>query len=381
MKGKPKHLLQNPWVLSILGIGVITFSLSGCKSDELATSSSMVTSTTKASDTKSMRMKKKEAKPKMEMITPPAFCSDHLSLMITGSYLYWGFSQDQMQYAENIVEAANGTLTENFKSAGTNWGSGFRIGLGGHLPVDNWDLMINWTRWHNSKTNNTYSHPGAGNTVIPILEPEAPGGESLLADAMTNSASNRWRLDFDMLDFELGRFFKISKKLDLRPHIGMEFARVNQHLGVNYNNVNDTKGGHNTYFSGKNNFLGLGPRLGIDTRFLLGYGLGFFGNVAGSLLWGYTSVNTSATQTPLSSLYSPISYYITNSVHGLRPTAQLAIGFDWDKCFNDSFYLSIGASYEVQELWDQWHLANNYNTERTGNLSSQGLTVKVRMDF
>jgi hypothetical protein len=67
----------------------------------------------------------------------------------------------------------------------------------------------------------------------------------------------------------------------------------------------------------------------------------------------------------------------------LRPTVQLLLGLDWEKCFGKR-KIGLGAGYEVQYWWNQQQNFYDFYTitpATAGDLTMHGLTAKLKFEF
>ncbi len=289
---------------------------------------------------------------------------DRPGFFFTADYLYWSFSEGGLAFASvsntPLVEGAASTKI-TIENQNHGWHSGFRIGAGGRLPHDNWDLYLNWTYFNFTNERSIHRE----NSVLPLFSP---------LGAVASSAKSKWHLNFETLDLELGKFFENSRFLLFRPFIGVQGALINQSQNIAYGGLS---GGSFAldHIHRKNDFLAIGPRFGCDTRWILGAGIGIVGNIAGDLLFGKFDRNAEFTGP------SATGKVRANS-HFLSPNLQIALGVDWAYCFKNKQVLWLGANYETQFWWSQWMAPALFSCSRSeGDLGSQGLTVQFRYDF
>jgi len=232
--------------------------------------------------------------------------------------LYWRVQEDGLDYAirgryELITEGSATTpffrlnLTKGeVVHPDVEWKWGFRVGIGYFLPYDGWDLTSKWTRFHNSASDeisqtgnpnpNDLINFGNGNGIGSYISPfwvaqlfDPPG--------LVTRARARWHYKLDIIDLDLGREFFISRRLSLKPILGMRTAWVKQKFNVLYqkNNHSDPTGPtgnaegieRTMHVRMKNDFWGIGAKVGLNTRWFLGKGFSLYGNGALSVLDGY----------------------------------------------------------------------------------------------
>lgn len=302
----------------------------------------------------------------------------------TADYLYWKIDEDKLGYA---VHASNlptdDTLPqiEKLKEQEFKWTSGFRVGAGYNIPYDSWNLFLNWTHLHIQTTSHTRSDDflvfGFGDT--------AASNEIIIG----NDASSKWVFEFNMIDFELGKRCLIGQKLLLRPHIGLKGGWIDQSQKIGYDDFIDSITLLPVSLSAvkkKNDFSAIGPRIGVDSRWLMGKQFSIFSNFSGALLYGNFDVKATYTNIePFSE--SPPGGTIWSKQHRLRPTVQMLLGADWERHFTKNIWLHIGAAYELQYFWNQWQVLSAPQSivlgqfHDDGDLTMHGLTVQLAIGF
>ena len=126
--------------------------------------------------------------------------------------LYWRAENHGYSYAFEQTSADSNI--GYVKRVNPRWAPGFRVGLGVSTKNDFWDVLLNYTWYHNlskesnSKTNGYVSLWSQNNTF--------------------SSVSSRARLNLGQVDLELGRMFYASKSFLVRPHFGIRGGRLHQ---------------------------------------------------------------------------------------------------------------------------------------------------------
>lgn len=132
------------------------------------------------------------------------------------------------------------------------------------------------------------------------------------------------------------------------------------------------------------NFALIGPVVGLDARWALAVGLGFFSNASAALMYGYNKAfsQISVESRPLS---SPIATHANR--HRAVPAIRIEIGADWVRCFRDWVQTRIGLGYEFQYWWHQWpSIGSSYGLilgipVSYGDLVLSGLSVELGISF
>ena len=274
---------------------------------------------------------------------------------LTGEWLYWRLRQEGMEFAPS-------------KRVRFDFDSGFRAGLGVHLPHDGWDLYVNYTRY------TTEAEEGAHGSFFPLM-----------LYAATNNvleAHIEWNFKFQTADLEIGRVFYIGKTLILRPFFGVKGAWIDQNSHLRYAGGIIPAGQHDRIHL-QNDFRGGGPLLGVQTRWDLGVGISFFGNGAAALVIGEFNNHQRQIQ---AGGFVPIN--LNTNIRLMTSTLQLVTGLGWDRNLcNDRCHVGISAGFEAQ-MWNSQNQIEQFTTpaqpyyvRNQGDLSLYGLTLRARVDF
>jgi len=302
------------------------------------------------------------------MINPPArpVVRDGSDLWVQAEALWMHATEDCLSYA---VKSESTTIVDGrVKNVDYRWNWGFRAGIGYNLPHDGWDALLNWT-WFRANESKIDS-PKAPEVILPNLI--AP--QSVVAEA---AGKGRARLHVNLLDFELGREFFVSKWLTLRPFMGARAAWFNRAFKFGYRGPLNASGhDHNRFRAG-------GIRGGLDTQWGLGSGWSFFGDIALSLLYGkqrlHAHQDTGATRL----------YHVHNAWSAVRPMLDLAFGLRWDRLFGDSdaYRVRLQLGWEQTSIFGFEKDLNFVNVVpgkfayNSGDLALSGLSFQARFDF
>lgn len=387
-------------------------------------------------------------------ITPSCNCAENgygVSFMVQP--LYWRVLQDGLDYAitasYDLTAESDGTTAfyrvnvRNGKSRSidTEWSWGFRVGMGYNMPYDGWDLNLGYTRFHTSASDSvsTSGNPNPNSLLVATPANTIQGsGEfvsgfwvaKLFSDpGLMNKASASWKLDIDLIDLLLGREFYVSKALCLKPYVGLLNGWVDQKCDLHFltydfpDNPDQIQRRINVKM--KNDFWGIGPKVGLNTTWKLGKGFSIFGNGGFALLDGHFDiryrlrdekpVRTLDAATGLATL-SPIgtlpvlatadpyddTFSAKKDVHTLVAMANLGLGLRWDISFSDDKYcFGIWLGYEQNVFFGQNRFMNpqydftlielssavtnsgegpNYFTDR-GNLTTGGASGGIEFTF
>lgn len=311
---------------------------------------------------------------------------------VVADFLYWQAVQDGIEYAisskspintSNIFGPVDVTIVDgDMKDIGFDWGPGFRIELGYNFRYDQWDLFLNWTRFHNDSSSSA-REPSGGSLVALWIPATVGGGE-------TQHAHAKWHLQYDVVDLELGRSFYLTKALSARPFVGLRGAFIRQHTKFEYEDVhllNDpnlfdmntrTK---NDYFSG-------GLRAGTELNFRVNQHWSFYGAASASLLYGNYDLKLTY-QFPGQNI-GPYKLGYKADYNRTKANIEGAIGLQWETGYaNGRYHFTILACYEFTEWFNQNQLLKELAPgllspaflPNDGDLGMQGGTLSARFDF
>ena len=324
--------------------------------------------------------------PPSKDVTPTArTCPEMNGVYFTGDFIYWKAREDELAYAAfldrneppNMVNQWFDLVELDFQ-----YDPGFKVGVGGNLPFDGWDLYLNWTHFHTHPTSSVTSDGrnlvaffiGTIDTTTPII------GERAHAS---------WNLMFNSLDFDWGRRFYLSRTLTVRPSFGGKAAWLYQRIRYKLTGVRERDSGNpleNEFFHWTNKFWGVGPYLAINGKWTFGWGVGLYGEISGALLWGQFRQKThtleyNAEEDQGQVTISLVGTRVHFNTHRVRPTLKAFVGLDWERCIIKKWLsLNFRIGYEAQYFWSQ--LVNNTNENSSAaDLTFEGLTFTGRLDF
>ncbi len=312
-------------------------------------------------------------------VTPSARgCPNVNGFYVAGSFIYWKNGYTDMDIGARIQNPGEARQKHKTLQFDTHYDPGFKFGVGYNFQRDVWDVFLNWT-WLQSKHSDN-QHVSRHQIVTQL-----GGVTSQTSDAtfFANKLDSRWHFQFDTVDLELGRNFYIGKHLSMRPYAGLKGAYINQKLHVKYKDVIDDAGlaVSNVTANYKDHQWGVGPRVGINTRWVLGNcNVAFLANVAGSVIWEDFHPSSSTKFTNATGGVPTVGV-VRGHRQELNPIAEVFLGFDWGRCINEKVYINLSAGYEMQYWWDQYKNSNFYDDHPNNALNLHGLTTTLRFDF
>ena len=305
------------------------------------------------------------------------------NLFLNTEFLWWVAKEDGLYYAQSgywnqATDAIppNGAMDfqGHLQKVKPLWRPAFRLGFGGNMSYDEWDLFLNWT-WFSSEARKS-SH-GSLLTLWGHPDIDAPGSTATFA----HYAKGKWDLLYNVLDLEMGRSFWVGKHFSLRPFMGVRGAWIDQHFKIHYSYA--TAPSTSGHLRMKSDFEGGGVRAGVDARFALFNGWSFYGIASASMLYGFFDCDFRE---------SWQNKRIAKTGDGFRQATsamQMAFGVRWDTYVHrDRYHFGLYAGWE-QNIWYGINKMNHYfgqlqegNLQQLNNdLCLQGGTFGVRFDF
>lgn len=300
--------------------------------------------------------------------------------------LGWYASEQASAVWVDIIEIGNNTSSFTAQDIGFDWDFGFRVGAGYNLEYDQWDTQLYWTWFRTEASQNKQVFPQFIPVIGGVLVTEEIHPEFFAADLSGNnsqSAKIRWPLLFNMFDWELGRSYWISKGLSLRPFIGLKGGWIDQSIRVNYDHLIIASAP--TQISAteevKNNFWGVGPVAGVNTKWKLrnfcNHFLSLFGDFSAATMWGTWICN----DVYVDSNGEKITVNTRNSTLGALMFRGF-MGMGWDVDFNkDRSHFAARLGFETQLWVNQLRVATSQLIRLHGDLTLQGVTLNGRFDF
>jgi len=287
---------------------------------------------------------------------------------IGASFLYW----QPLEQGNDLGVYANTTLVSNNPpfndqhaiqdhhniDLDTSYHPAFKMHLGATENTDNWNLNLVYT-WFHSKDSKSKDIPQDDNIFFfTSLFPQSldPGTNSY----KIHHAKGVWEIDLNLLNLEIGRSFFVGKKLIFQPYVGPELAWLDQKY--RFNSTYKMPGAPQIdLFSQTNNKSDswlLGPRIGINTHWVIKKGFNFIAKGAYSVF--YQQINTSIKEDfdvifpPGDLIYRDAKLTGNKKDHFINSHVECSLGFDYG-CFfcRNTKHFNISAEYQFQIYTDQ----------------------------
>ncbi len=282
--------------------------------------------------------------------------------VISAAGFYWNAHQDGMEYAiDNSVKnpnpqsgsdlikilELNNLIDAKYETPDFKWDFGFKLDLGYNTTCDGWDFGVVWT-WYRGKANDHIEAEIDDNhTLLPLWSAYSPtigtpeGSVTYATDIETH-----WKLQLNLIDFELGREYWTSKYLSFRPFVGLRIAFIEQNFEIQHKGgVWDFQrfGTESVRVNDKvdldNDFKGVGVRAGFDTVWNFGCGWGLYGNFASSIVYGKFSLDHDEEMRVAEIPFDKIKILeAEESFHASRAMLDFGLGIQWASLFCDCHY-------------------------------------------
>jgi hypothetical protein len=330
------------------------------------------------------------------VLTSSRPCSDN-GFYIFADALYWHGEIGDSDWAFVNNGTVAGVPTGPNEEFNFEWNWGFRVGLGLNLDHDQWDtnLYYTWFRNHTHSSSLALTAPAVGKAIY----------DNFGGTFTAGSASGK--LHFNVLDWELGRWFYVSNSLSLRPHAGLKGSWNTLTTGESLTG-GLTAGTASYTVSNENKSWGIGPSGGINTNWYFGCGntldrrdgqkdrvrsrphFSIFADFAGALMFSH--FHNTHSETGKSAAGAVVSGFNPSNLNRnvVVPVLTSIAGLAFDTCFDcDKMHFGIRLGYEFQWWFRQSQrifLENSSTTtpryiRTTDDLALQGLTIDVRFDF
>jgi len=269
------------------------------------------------------------------------------------------------------------SLVGQTQRVGFGWDFAFRIGVGKKFCNDQWDAGLIFTHFKTEDDDIAEGNPVNG--VVPLKGAGYAGVE-----ALAEYGKSIFSFDYNDLVLELGRNYFISKKLALKPSVGIRTSWVQQRQITRFTGaatlLNNT---WHIYDSEK--FWGIGPRGGISSSWYFFRRFQLYGLLNFSFLYSYFDVERSESLSQLNTT----SIRIKDQMHQFTPAAQYAVGLGWGRYLNDKRqYLELKFGYDGEYFWGLNQMLNFYMTmpvvrykNTDGNVSMHGVSLKATLNF
>lgn len=328
------------------------------------------------------------------------------------------------------LPACVGFLRPNFR---LDWG--LTASAGYYLDRDGWfiEATFDWLRSRGRKNFETCD----GQRVIPtglwsrnscccpcngatgtsscncIPTPQGPGTPAdpsfIFPIDQIGEVESELRVNYFMFQVSLNRASYYTRYLSFEPHWGIKAAWIFYKNWMHFCALQLPSGCGSSCSTcvtpsgvshrAKTDFWGVGPHVGLDTKFALCEGFSFFADNSIGLLIGRSKVDDLVFQDPANpagsnaSCCGPIGPAETcafDKINTISPVVRIIIGVQYDKCVcDDTQAISVKAGFDANFYWNQYqhisvieeHTVNKFYSIQDGTFGLFGLIVEFGWDF
>ncbi|MBS0628692.1 MAG: hypothetical protein JSS30_00535 [Verrucomicrobia bacterium] len=292
---------------------------------------------------------------------------------------YWSAHQEGTEFAivnEVPIPVINPTTTDiqqlnqlanaHYVKPTSHWQFGYRLGLHYATQCDGWDIGLIWTEYHN-RSKKIAETTANVNSILSLWSAFSPVQGS---PAYAREIEGIWKVKLTLLDLPLGRQYWVSRKLNIRPHIGLRYGRVSQDLDLQHRGgswsprIGPTQPPLVNTAKLDNVYKGTGLRGGLDSQWHYGCGFSVYGILAASVLYGrFRVAQKEHNHLAISPHTQENVILIKERLRGSRAILDLALGIQWSRQFFDCrFGVTTQFGWEQHHFFDQnqlWRIRRN----------------------
>lgn len=334
---------------------------------------------------KQLEQKQTQINPQFDPITPNAGPKvyDGMDMFLYAGFIYWTARLDGLSYAlTGVGDFSNDPSKGNVHSVDWNWDPGFKAGYGWTFCHGGWDLYLQYTWFYTNVSSERRSQH-----IQPSFEIATPFTYSLIEAFFIDQAHAHWDLHYQLGDLELGRNYYINRFLKLRPFIGIKGAWQKQ----DYNVFFETAYIQNNVFNIKSDqdlmLWGIGMKAGLNTAWHFYKHFSVYGDFALTGMWTHHNINRKDVFSEIQSSNQQQQNNITvtnlqSTLRIIKPVLEFGIGFRLESYFHcNRMHIQLQSGWEAQIWPNQTLYINLSNYYDKFDLSLQGLTTKLRLDF
>lgn len=338
---------------------------------------------------------------------PAAFHAEKgYDIVAAASFLYWEAMQGGMDIAipwqgtittGALVDDQHPALGQSILMQDTEFKPGFQLELGWSGAKDNWVLSAKYTYLHAS-THTSADAPQPDVTSVDGIAILADGiwvptswfTSSYYTNSFTTSISSKWKYKIDLVDAQISRPFYSGMRYSIEPFFGLRGGWIRQGMNMSAPTLDDGESVAKPLWTAQytSRSSAVGPRIGVNGSWHLGYGIRFVGNAAGSLLFTNYDVAQTVSSPDAGDVRVKTRF---DDLNLLRPNLDLSLGLGWGSYFSKkSLHWDLAATYDFSVFWSQNMMRaladliaddDAWPSASPGDLYLQGLTVSTRFDF
>jgi hypothetical protein len=243
--------------------------------------------------------------------------------------------------------------TLDYKTIDFHYSPGFRVGV---RQVQNWDTLFSYTHY------NTTTRDSATGLIRPSFVGSVTAQPS--AADLYHSGQVTQAINYNIFDLDVGMQFKPATGWMLHPIAGLMGGSIYQSIHATYQQPSTS-----TDEQINNNFVGIGPKAGVDTSITLWSGHEYESKLIAAFATSYLVGNWVIKD--ITDVVPARTISVTGSSQSMGSLAlQGSVGFSVDyKKFN------LKLAYEIGDWFNQVQFFDNDTGTHNNDLILQGVTL------
>jgi hypothetical protein len=248
------------------------------------------------------------------------------------------------------------------------WNCGVRINVG-YQPLQQF-FFATWTYIQNTAHGRKSTDAASGFSPVLSLNP------ANTPDTFVTSGDINWNLNTHLIDLGTSFPWTPVNFFILKGHIGLRIASLNQKFEADYGGGAFNLGIDSLKMF--NNFLGLGPSVGVNSSFILPWGFSIYGDFTASGYGGHFHVQQKE------KYLTEYLFNDTRNFNRLRCSIDAKAALSWQK---DLFYkillLGVQIGWEWHEFFDQkeWRQSRFHFFNSNKNVIMRGAFISLTVGF
>ncbi|MBF5059954.1 hypothetical protein NEPTK9_001478 [Candidatus Neptunochlamydia vexilliferae] len=297
---------------------------------------------------------------------------------LKGEFLWWRAQMGNLDYAfksgTTISLVPPIVASTKIREPDFSFDPGVRLSLGYDFGKERADLFLKWTYHYTDATDQTGNSRTSG-SLISTKDLISENGVLVITSA--DSGKIQWQTRLNMFDLNMGYEYFIGPRFSVRPFMGLKGTWIDMDTAVNYQSVTGpTSSFSSVRFKNKADYWGVGPQVGVDGSFHLGWGFSIFSN--SSIAFVYGNYDQEFKQTTSAGGRITAKH---DSFSRQRAIGAIAIGLNWTHCFSNHYLLGFNLGWEGQYFWNQYQFRFAKDSTYHGDLTYTGLNAGIRFDF
>ncbi|MBP7075109.1 MAG: hypothetical protein KBA81_06980 [Rhabdochlamydiaceae bacterium] len=320
------------------------------------------------------------------------------------SLLVWKTFEDDTDYALHHSNTQKNLphvfVKDTPKHPGFDWSTGVRVAVTHYLSSsDPWDVNLIATYFYDQADDDTHVNflvDSPGNNFLYSTMDTTLVGFASKAEMFTH-------MNFFTFDLTAGRYYSLTKKIDIHPFIGVRTVLNYQTFKMSFTNTpgffaNPTV--VKSQIKGDHDFWGVGPRIGTDIALHIGRRWSLKGTFGASLFGGRIDVSEKSKgqlSAATSGITAPYHDKLEDKDTVLRSNIDASLGLGWEKWVKkNTVRIAPSLVFEVSEWFSmkRW-IDSNISTfsfetgaqpvifphRRYSNLGLMGFNINLKVDF